>query len=331
MERLTDQDLGELRALCPGGVLTNVDLASISQWKIGGPADVLIRPSSTEEVTNLRRWFHERNMPHVVVGLTTNLLFADEGLRVPCLQIGPHMGAVNIEDRNVYAQAGAWVPGLARRLMKAGMTGGEHICGIPGTLGGLICMNGGSQRKGIAENVVTVESVDASGALLVRFAEDCGFDYRQSVFQRNNEIITSANMRFYPGARAAIRADMRAILAERRRKFPRKQPNCGSVFKSNPAMYADVGPPGQVIERLGLKGARIGGAEISRDHGNFIVNRGDAKARDVLELVGLISERIERATAYSLEAEGHYVSALGGVVPLDQAANELTQGGLSME
>ena len=323
MERLTDKSLADLRELCPGGVLTNVDLASISQWKIGGPADVLIRPSTSEQVAKLRRWLHERQMPHVVVGLTTNLLFADEGLRVPCLQIGPHMSAMTIDGRNVYAQAGTWVPGLARRLMKAGMTGGEHICGIPGTLGGLICMNGGSQRKGIAENVVTVESVGASGALLVRSADDCGFDYRQSVFQQNNEIITSANMRFCPGARAAIRADMRAILAERRRKFPRKQPNCGSVFKSNPAMYAAVGAPGSVIERLGLKGYTIGGAQVSPHHANFFVNTGSARAIDMLELTSEVQQKVSEETGYRMAAEACYVSPDGRVAPADQVVETL--------
>ncbi|WP_081644514.1 UDP-N-acetylmuramate dehydrogenase [Thioalkalivibrio sp. AKL19] len=322
MERLTDQDLAELRELCPGGVSMNVDLASISQWKIGGTADVILRPSSSAQVANLRRWFHERQMPHVAVGLTSNLLFSDEGLRVPCLQIGPRMGAVAINGTNVYAQAGTWVPGLARKLMKAGLTGGEHICGIPGTLGGLICMNGGSQRKGIGTSVVTVESVDQGGFRCVRSVTDCGFAYRQSVFQGNNEVITSANLRFVPGDRAVVRAEMRAILAERRQKFPRKQPNCGSVFKSNPAMYAEIGPPGEAIERLGFKGTRVGGAEVSPEHANFIVNRGGARARDVLALIAAIKHKVECATGYQLQAEGHYVGASGTIMPLDGGSQE---------
>lgn len=316
MERLTDKDLAELRELCPGGVSMNVDLASISQWKIGGTADVILRPSSPEQVANLRRWFHERQVPHVAVGLTSNLLFADEGLRVPCLQIGPRMGAVAINGTNVFAQAGTWVPGLARKLMKAGLTGSEHICGIPGTLGGLICMNGGSQRKGIGTSVVTVESVDQVGVRCVRPVIDCGFTYRQSVFQGNNEVITSANLCFLPGDRAVVRAEMRAILAERRQKLPRKQPNCGSVFKSNPAMYAEIGPPGEAIERLGFKGTRVGGAEVSPEHANFIVNRGGARAQEVLELAAQICDAVEERTGYRLEPEARYVTASGAIIPL---------------
>lgn len=261
-------------------------------------------------------------MPHVVVGLTSNLLFADEGLRVPCLQLGPRMGDVAIKHTNVYAQAGAWVPGLACKLMQAGLTGGEHTCGIPGTLGGLICMNGGSQRKGIGSSVVAVESVDQVGTHRVRSAKNCDFAYRQSVFQNNNEVITSAHLRFALGERAAIRSDMRAILAERRKKFPRKEPNCGSVFKSDPAMYAEIGPPGNVIERLGFKGMRVGGAEISPEHANFIVNKGGARAQDVLALIAAIHNGVRSATGYLMQAEGYYVSVSGTVIPLDRAARE---------
>ncbi|WP_245753989.1 UDP-N-acetylmuramate dehydrogenase [Aquisalimonas asiatica] len=314
---MTKTDIAALRQLCPGGVLTNVDLASISQWKIGGIADVVLRPSSTEQVADLRRWLHDRRKGHVVVGLTSNLLFADGGLRVPCLQIGPRMGAVAINGNDVRAQAGAWVPSFARKLMKAGLTGGEHICGIPGTLGGLVCMNGGSQRNGISTNVVAVESVNQVGECSSRSVIDCGFGYRQSVFQKNNEIITSISLRFSHADRALIRENMRGILANRRRKFPRRDPSCGSVFKSDPAMYEEVGPPGQVIERLGLKGMRIGDAEISPDHANFIVNRGKACARDVLQLVALISTEVMSATGHRLVAEAHHVDESGNIKPLN--------------
>lgn len=323
MEGINERELGELQQLCPGGVLTNLDLASISQWKIGGNADLILRPSSTIEVANLRSWLYKKKMPHIVIGMTSNLLFSDEGLRVPCLQIGSRMGAVSINGSNVYSQAGTWVPGLARKLMTTGLTGGEHICGIPGTLGGLICMNGGSQRKGIGTSVVTVESVDQDGTHCLRSAISCGFGYRQSVFQNNNEIITSAHLRYAFGDQSMVRREILSILAERRRKFPRKEPNCGSVFKSNPDMYAEIGPPGEVIERLGFKGMSLGGAEISPQHANFIVNRGGATARDVLGLVGAISQKVEEVTGYALEAEGRYVSASGKSLPLCQAALEL--------
>lgn len=317
MARLTKADIAELEALCPCGIVQNVDLSAISQWRIGGRADLIVRPSSTGEVVKLMHWFSARGIQPVVIGLTSNLLFDDAGLHVPCLQIGKDMAQVDVDGSTVQAQAGAWVPGLARKLMQAGLGGTEHICGIPGTLGGLICMNGGSQRKGIGESVLAVESVDAHGQIRYRTAEECGFAYRQSIFQTNGEIITGATLKLTPRQRKEMLAEMRVILADRRRKFPRKEPNCGSVFKSNPAMYAEIGPPGVAIERLGLKGLRFGGALVSPLHANFILNTGSATARDVQTLIVHIRNAVEEATGYRMVTEAYFVRANGTIEPAD--------------
>lgn len=315
MDRLSEAAIAELGTLCPDGLVRDVDLSELSWWCIGGPADLLLRPSSTEEVAGLLRWLSERQIRPVVIGQTTNLLFDDAGLRAPCIQIGGRMAQICIDGLELQAQTGAWVPGLARKLMQAGLGGAEHVCGIPGTLGGLVCMNGGSQRKGIGTNVLEVESVDSSGQTISRSAGDCGFEYRKSIFQNNEEIITSVRMCFEQRSRASIRSEMRAILADRSRKFPRKEPNCGSVFKSNPAMYYEVGSPGAVIERLGFKGKRVGGAMVSPRHANFIVNIGGAKARDVLALISEIDEATRVSTGHQMEAEVHFVSAQGEISP----------------
>lgn len=249
MGRLTQQALNELESLCPGGIERDVSLASISQWGIGGTADTVIRPSTSQQLADLRRWFYQHDVHHLTIGSTSNLLFADEGLRAPCIQLGNRLSHVSIDKNVVHAQAGVWVPSLARQLMLSGLTGGEHICGIPGTLGGLVCMNGGSQRKGIGSHVESIESVGVTGEVVHRAASDCRFAYRSSVYQTNNEVITSVKLKFDDGQAKQIRQEMLAILADRSRKFPRKLPNCGSVFKSNPAMYAEVGAPGTIIEK----------------------------------------------------------------------------------
>ena len=303
MDRLTEADYQALGRICPGGLFRNVDLSQISRWRIGGKADLILQPSSPEQIVALRRWFHERDMHHVVFGATSNLLFADEGLHAPCIQIGERMSKIDIQGNVVNAQAGAWVPGLARRIMQAGLTGAEHTCGIPGTLGGLICMNGGSLRKGIGSSVLSVESVDASGCVMEREWDACDFAYRQSIYQTNGEVITNVRLQFEKGERDAIRREMLRILADRRNKFPRKQPNCGSVFKSNPAMYAEIGPPGAVIARLGMKGLREGGAVISPDHANFIINDKEAKAKDVISLINTICSAVNEKFGHKLVCE----------------------------
>lgn len=311
MGQLTDSDIGQLRKICPEGVECNVSLAEISQWRIGGSADLLIKPANQQELIALLQWFYNRSIKPVVIGLTSNLLFADEGVRAPIIQIGTKLSGIEISGTEVTAEAGVWVPGLARKLMQAGLTGGEHICGIPGTLGGLICMNGGSQRKGIADNIVWVESLDKSGMLQRRSAEDCYFGYRKSIFQSNSEIIIRTKLRYEKSDANKIRKSMLQILAERRNKFPRKQPNCGSVFKSNPAMYSEVGPPGKVIEELGFKGMKVGNAQVSLQHANFIVNLGNAKAADVIYLVDCIYNRVYEKTGYKIQPEAIYINALG--------------------
>lgn len=315
MAGLKKADLHELLKLCPGGVEQKVNLSAMSQWRIGGYADVIVRPSSTKQVAALMRWFYSKNITPVVIGSTSNLLFADEGLRVPVLNISDRMANICISKNNVSAQAGLWVPQMSRKLMLAGLTGAEHICGIPGALGGLIFMNGGSQRKSIGSSILEVESVDPKGLVRVRSSAECKFGYRTSVFQTNGEIITSARLNFSSAPHAVIRRDMLKILKERSRKFPRKIPNCGSVFKSDPKMYKEIGPPGEVIERLGLKGLREGGAEVSAQHANFIVNKGHARASDVLKLISRMSCEVYEKTGFKMEVEVCFVGSDGHVRP----------------
>lgn len=320
MDDVTPFDLAALERICPGGVTTGEDLSRLSQWKVGGTADLVLRPQSAEEVGALRQYFAARGVTPVVIGSTTNLLFADAGLRVPCIRIGSRMAQLEIDGADVRVGAGYWVPFLARKLMQAELTGLEHICGIPGTLGGLICMNGGSQRKGIGSHVVTVDSVDAAGRIRRRTQDELCFAYRHSIFHDADEIITGVHLRLTPGRRAEIRREMLAILVSRSRKFPRKLPNCGSTFVSDPALYADYGPPGAIIEGLGFKGYRVGGAEVSHVHANFVINTGGATAQDILTVIHDINEKVERQTGRALLAEVRYVRPDGRSVPASAAS-----------
>lgn len=315
---------GDLAAICPGRVRQGASLAALSQWRIGGPARLLVEPASAEELAALRRFLHRRGLPHVVIGATSNLLFADEGLDVVCIQIGGLIAQLEIDGQAMSVGAGVWVPYVARRAMSAGLTGAEHMSGIPGAMGGLIAMNGGSQRKGVGDSIVSVTAVDARGETVTRSRAECGFAYRRSVFQENDEVVVASRHLFEPAQdRGAVRREMLRILADRRRKFPRKTPNCGSVFASDPSTYADHGPPGAVIEGLGLKGVREGGAMISPLHANFIVNTGGATARDVLALVDRIRTRALTEKGVGLKAEVRYVGRDGSVTGVDAAAQRL--------
>ncbi|MFW5823373.1 MAG: UDP-N-acetylmuramate dehydrogenase [Marinobacter sp.] len=313
----------DLEAMVPGGVHRNIPLDQVSRWRVGGPARLVVTPRTMEELQHVMAYVSRHRVPYVVLGSSSNLLFADEGLDVLAIHIGASLGGFHVEGSRVWSEAGIWVPGFARRLAREGLTGAEHVCGIPGTLGGLICMNGGSQRKGIGDHIIDVTSVTPEGEKRVRTREECGFRYRHSVFREIGEIIVGARFRFQPAQeRASVRREMLTILGQRRRKFPRKQPNCGSVFVSNPAMYEQYGPPGAVIEQCGLKGMRLGGAMISPLHANFIVNHDGATAADVLTLIGVARNLVREKTGYDMVAEVCYVSPVGEILPAHVKAEQ---------
>ena len=308
----------------------NVELNQYSRWRIGGRADCVACPRSTRALQQILATARDADVPVVVVGLSTNLLFAEQGIRALVVHLGSQFSACGVGDNFFWAQAGLWVPAFAQRVARAGFTGIEHLAGIPGTLGGLICMNGGSQRKNIGEHVVSVSTLDFDGSEHHYTREQCQFAYRRSVFQRSQHIITDATFS-YPRAddTHAVRRQIKTILEQRRRKFPQKLPNCGSVFVSDPDLYGNFGPPGAVIERCGLKGLQRGGAQISSLHANFIVNVGGATTDDVLFLIDHIRTTVWQQTGHDLVAEVKYVDPLGHISPAHVAARHRMQENFS--
>ena len=290
-----------------------------SRWRIGGPADWFVEPRSANGVAIALRAAFRMGVPVVVIGHGSNLLFDDGGVRGLVLKVGGNMSNVAIDGTGVRAQAGVWMPKLARMVGGGGLTGLEHTIGIPGTMGGLIVMNGGSRGRSIGDVIRAVDVVDPDGRMQAVAPQTCEFSYRRSVFQTSRSIIVSAELQFQRGCRREIRRRMLDDLRERRRKFPLKMPNCGSVFVRGVEMYERFGPPGKVIEDTGLKGLRVGDAEVSRVHANFIVNRNRARASDVLELIRLIRGRVHERTGTWMECEVRHVASTGEI----RAAHEL--------
>jgi UDP-N-acetylmuramate dehydrogenase len=302
-----------------GDIHRNELLSRHCTWRIGGPADVLVEPRNLEQLSRLRRYIDDNNIASVVIGDGSNLLFDDAGFRGVVVKIGRSLSAFSIDGRMVRAEAGVAVPRLARVVGLAGLTGIEHTIGIPGTLGGLIVMNGGSQRKGIGEVVMTVEAMDCRGEIRSKGRDECGFSYRRSVFQESDWVVVRAELELQYGDASAIQAEMLEVLRERRIKFPRHLPNCGSVFVSCGRLYERFGPPGKVIEDAGLKGLWVGEAEVSSKHANFIVNRGNATAADVRELIRRIRKKVHDNTNLWMSCEVKYVCCDGSV----RAAHEV--------
>ena len=310
----------DLARLDVGAASFDAPLSEHCTWRIGGTADLLAEPDDADQAARVVAFARRYALPLVVIGQGSNLLFADAGLRGAILKLGARFARIEVSGTRIGAQAGAWVPSVARLAQRSGLAGLEHIIGIPGTIGGLVLMNGGSQRRGIGENVRRVRVVEGDGRQSWLDPAECRFSYRHSALQERGAVVLGVELECSFGDPRAIRRLLLADLRERRRKFPRKEPNCGSVFLSTAAMHASVGPPGRIIEEAGLKGSRVGGAQVSFRHANFIVNTGGARAADVLSLIARIRAAVRERIGFELECEVRYVTPEGEVVPAHRAA-----------
>lgn len=317
-----NENLLKIAAAGVGKCTFSAPLSEQSSWRIGGPADLLIEPRTAVDIVQILRFAQDHSIPLVVIGQGTNLLFDDAGVRGIVLKIADQLADIKIDGQKIIAGGGAWVPQLARLSMRAGLTGLEHTIGIPGTVGGLVMMNGGSQHKGIGENITQVTIVDRTGEIYQLSQQDCAFSYRHSALQGSGCVVVEAELHCAKGDGLQVRREMMADLRSRRQKFPRKQPNCGSVFLSTAKMHASVGPPGKIIEDAGLKGFRIGQAEISRQHANFIVNLGGASSVDVLALIRHIRRTVRKQVGFTLDCEVRYVAVAGQIMPAHLPAED---------
>ncbi|MBB6391302.1 UDP-N-acetylmuramate dehydrogenase [Microbacterium thalassium] len=315
-----------MKEIAPGGVHVGLDLAQASSWRIGGPADIVVEPENFEQVAAFLRLMGQRPEPVLVIGETTNLFFDSRGFRGVLLRIGPKLAQVSIEGTRVRVQAGARVPELVRQLAEAGLGGISHAGGVPGTIGGLVLMNGGSQRKGIGTHVASVLVADADGTLRRWAPPELGFSYRHSALQGRRAVILEVELELESALPADQIAEIDAIIAERAAKFPLDLPSGGSVFLSDPGMYDVVGPPGRAIETAGLKGLAEGAAQISPKHANFIVNLGTASDDDVLRLIATARNKVRARTGFSMACEVRHVGPDGDLRVAHEVADERWPG-----
>ena len=303
--------------------MENAPLAPLVRWRIGGPADLLVDAADAREAALVIRMTRERGLPLFILGDGSNVLMDSRGFRGVVLRIAQRMAEMRFEGRRVICGAGLWAPRFALELARRGLTGLEHIAGIPGRLGGLVLMNGGSQRKGVGAHVLEVVAVGPDGEARAFDRAALAFSYRQSALQGAGCAIVETTLELEFGDASAIRREMLAILVSRKKRFPKNLPNCGSTFLSNPAMYEVIGPPGRAIEEAGLKGLSLGGAQVSPQHANFLVNRGGATSDEILGLIDHIRRTVYARTGYWMDCEARFVSAEGEERP----AHEFTDAG----
>ncbi|MBE0643462.1 MAG: UDP-N-acetylmuramate dehydrogenase [Bacteroidetes bacterium] len=287
--------LEHIRNLCSGGISISEPLAAMTSFRIGGPVDILVEPASTEELTQLVRYFRSVDVSYVVLGNGSNILISDEGIRGVAINIEKHFSDVAIDGDVITAGAGVRLSKFVDFCVRHRLAGSEMLAGIPGTLGGAVIMNAGAYGGEISDHLLDV-TVLREGDVKTLTKEKAGFRYRSSDLR--SDIVISARFRFPEGDEEQLRARRKELLLKRNAAQPVNWPNAGSIFKNPEGSYA-----AKLIEESGLKGHRIGGAQVSELHANFIINTGGATAADVLKMIGHVRRSVHAQTGVMLELE----------------------------
>ncbi len=298
---MTDTIFQKIQKALPA-VEANVPLAPYTTFKIGGPAQYFVSAANNKEFVAAVRLVRQLHLPYFILGNGSNILVSDSGFSG--LVIKQDNNAIRYHDTTVIAESGVKLQKLIRDTIAHHLTGLEFLMGIPGTVGGGVAGNVGTPRRGewIDEHLVSVEIINAQSTVESVPKAECNFDYRFSRYKYSEtEIIISATFELATAPQADIQAKVKSFLDNRSHQ-PIQLPCAGSVFKN---------PPGkkswQLIDEAGLRGKKIGGAQVSEEHANFIVNTGDATAEDVVILISYIKQQVRDQLGVQLQEEIRYV------------------------
>ena len=279
-------------------ILVAEPMKNHTTFRIGGPADALALPKTPEEVAEVVRFCHEHAQPYYVLGNGSNLLVSDEGYRGLVLQLYRNFNDIQVNGETITVQSGAMLAAVARTAYQTGLTGLEFASGIPGTIGGAVVMNAGAYGVEMKKVLKEVTVLTKEGEVLVIPAKALELGYRTSVIPKNGWIVLGAVLQLKKGDQEQILARMEELKEQRITKQPLDLPSAGSTFKRPEGYFA-----GKLIMDAGLRGFTVGGAQVSEKHCGFVVNRGNATAADVWELICEVKRRVKEMTGVELEPE----------------------------
>lgn len=279
-------------------ILVAEPMKNHTTFRIGGPADALALPKTPEEVAEVVRFCHEHAQPYYVLGNGSNLLVSDEGYRGLVLQLYRNFNDIQVNGETITVQSGAMLAAVARTAYQTGLTGLEFASGIPGTIGGAVVMNAGAYGGEMKNVLKEVTVLTKKGEVLVIPAKALELGYRTSVIPKNGWIVLGAVLQLKKGDQEQILARMEELKEQRITKQPLDLPSAGSTFKRPEGYFA-----GKLIMDAGLRGFTVGGAQVSEKHCGFVVNRGNATAADVWELICEVKRRVKEMTGVELEPE----------------------------
>lgn len=280
-----------------------------TSFRVGGPADLYATPSRTEEILALIDAANMLRIPYFLMGNGSNLVISDEGmeglvihLSEPFSSIEAKPDAQQPDTEIIRVSAGTLLIRLASFATKAGLSGLEFASGIPGSVGGAVFMNAGAYDHDISEVVEEVKYITPEGEVVTKRGSELQFAYRRSVFMSEGGIILEARFRLHRGDPEEIAAQVRTYSEKRTKSQPLNFPSAGSMFKRPTGHYT-----GALIEQCGLKGASVGGAQVSEKHAGFVINKGDATAKDIDELVKKIQKEVKAKFDVDLEREVRFI------------------------
>ncbi len=288
----------QIREKILGEVHLDHPLASLTTFKIGGSADLFVVPKNLMELLSVLQILKDNDVPYFLLGAGSNLLIGDRGIRGAVISLGEGFDYAHAKGDVILAGAGVSLAALSAEAKNAELTGIEFASGIPGSLGGAIYMNAGAYGGEMKDVICEVSYIDEDGSVVTVSCDECKFGYRESIFSGSKKIIISAKLTLKKGNKEEILATMRDLNARRKEKQPLEYPSAGSTFRRPEGHFA-----GALIEQAGLKGTRIGGAEVSQKHAGFVINTGNATAQDVLDLIAHIQKVVFEKYGVMLQPE----------------------------
>ena len=266
-------------------------------FEVGGPADILLIPSKVEQIIESIKICKENNIPYFVMGNGSNLLVKDGGIRGVVIKL---TGLTNLEvkDEEIKADCGVMLKELSDKALENSLTGLEFACGIPGSVGGAVFMNAGAYNGEIKNVIKEAEVITSSGEIITLSKDELELGYRTSKVMKDNSIVINATFKLEKGNKEEIKETIDDLTQKRQEKQPLEYPSAGSTFKRPEGYFA-----GKLIQDSGLKGYSIGGAAVSSKHSGFVINKGNATAKDILDLIAYIQEKVKKQFGVELHTE----------------------------
>jgi UDP-N-acetylmuramate dehydrogenase len=269
-----------------------------TSFKVGGPADIIAFPENFNDLSGIIKMCKSYNIPFFILGNGTNLIVRDKGIRGVVIKINDKLNKFSVDGEIITAEAGILLSKLSKIALRHELSGLEFASGIPGTLGGAVTMNAGAYGGEMKDVVIRTEYLDMNGDLKIISGEEHRFGYRTSFIQQEKGIIVKTLIKLKYGKKEEIKSLMDELNNKRIDKQPLEKPSAGSVFKRPEGHFA-----GALVENCGLRGYKIGGAEVSSKHCGFIVNTGTATSEDVLSLINHIQLEVKEKFGVELQTE----------------------------